>query len=119
MYGLGLLLYEMLAGHPAFRFQQRKEDDIREAVVQGIPEPLSRTDLAEELHHIVAQAVDRRPDQRQQNVVLFARLLRQKFGEVPAEKRRWRTFNRRVAALIVLLAIVAVVLILVVALIGS
>jgi hypothetical protein len=116
VYGLGLLLYEMLAGHPAFRFQQRKEEDIRQAVVKGVPEPLNRTDLSEEIHAIVNQAIERRPEARQQDVRAFAKLLRQRFGEVPAEKKR--SYNRRIAAVVVLLALFSVVGIMLLALVG-
>jgi serine/threonine protein kinase len=116
VYGLGLVLYEMLAGHPAFRFQQRKEEDIRQVVVKGLPEPLNRTDLAEDIHAIVNQAVDRQPARRQQDVVSFARLLRKRFGEVPAERKR--SYNRRIAAVVVVIALVCVVAIILLALIG-
>jgi serine/threonine protein kinase len=116
VYGLGLLLYEMLAGHPAFRFEQRKEEDIRQAVVKGVTEPLNRTDLSEEIHAIVNQAIERQPEQRQQDVVSFARLLRKRFGEVPAEKKR--SVNRRIAAVVVLVALFSILGILVMALIG-
>ena len=109
-------MYEMLAGHPAFRFQQRKDEDIRQAVVKGVPEPLSRTDLSEEIHAIVNQAIDRRPERRQQDVRAFAKLLRQRFGEVPAERKR--SVNRRIAAVVVLVALISVVGIMVLALIG-
>jgi len=116
VYGLGLLLYEMLAGHPAFRFQQRKEEDIRQAVVKGIAEPLNRTDLSEEIHAIVNQAIERRFDHRQQDVRAFAKLLRQKFGEVPPERKR--SYNRRIAAAVVLIVLVSVIGIMLLALIG-
>jgi serine/threonine protein kinase len=116
VYGLGLVLYEMLAGHPAFRFQQRKEEDIRQVVVKGLPEPLNRTDLAEDIQAIVNQAVDRQPARRQQDVVSFARLLRKRFGEVPAERKR--SYNRRIAAVVVVIALVCVVTIILLALIG-
>jgi serine/threonine protein kinase len=79
VYGLGLVMYEMLAGSPAFEFQQRREDDIREDVVKGVPR-LNRTDLSEEIHQIVMQSVDLVPDRRQQDVRAFAKLLRTKFG---------------------------------------
>jgi len=80
VYGLGLLLYEMLAGHPAFRYDQRKDDDVRRLVVQGVNEPLERTDRAEDIHQSVHMAVSRAPEQRQQDVRAFAKMRRTKFG---------------------------------------
>ncbi len=116
VYGLGLLLYEMMAGNPAFRFQQRRENDIRADVLKGAA-PLNRTDLSEEIHAIVNQSVALRPDQRQQDVRAFAKLLRQRFGEVPAErKRRW---NRVALAVFAVSALVIIFAVLLAALLGS
>lgn len=110
VYGLGLVLYEMMAGNPAFRFQQRRENDIRQDVLQGAP-PLNRTDLSEEIHTIVNQSVALVPDRRQQDVRAFAKLLRQRFGEVPAEKKRsWNRVLLAVLAVSVLVVIIAVLL---------
>ena len=117
VYGLGLVLYEMLAGHPAFRFKQRREDEVRQMVIQGLPEPLERTDLSEEIHGFAHQAVDRMPERRQQDVRLFAKTLRTMFGEVPAERRgpRWR---RIALVAIIILVLVIVVAVLAAALVG-
>jgi serine/threonine protein kinase len=116
VYGLGLILYEMLAGQPAFRFQQRKEEDIRQIVVKGGVEPLNRTDLSEDIHTTVHQAIDRQPERRQPDVRAFAKLLRTKFGEVPAERKR--SFRRPLLAMVVLLALLSVIITLVLALVG-
>jgi len=116
VYGLGLLAYEMLAGRPAFRFDQRRDEAVRRAVAAGEIEPLQRTDLAGDIHAIIQQATDRLPERRQQDVRAFAKQLRTKFGEVPAEHKR--SINRRLAAAVVALALLMVVLILVAALLG-
>ncbi len=115
VYGLGLVLHEMLAGSPAFIFQQRREEDIRQDVIQGAP-GLNRTDLADEIHQIVAQAVDLVPERRQQDVRAFAKLLRTKFGEVPAEKKR--QWNRVILAISAISALVIVLAVLLAALLG-
>ena len=115
VYGLGLVLYEMLAGAPAFEFQQRREADIREDVMAGAPR-LNRTDLSKEIHEIVWQAIDMVPERRQQDVRAVAKLMRTKFGEVPAEKkRRW---NRVVWGILAISALVVVVAVLLAALLG-
>lgn len=116
VYGLGLLLYEMLAGHPAFRFAQRKDDDVRQMVMAGVREPLERTDLAEDIHQIVHMAIQRAPEQRYQDVRAFAKLLRTRFGEVPPEKKR--SLNRRLLIAAILIALATIVLIMLSALLG-
>jgi serine/threonine protein kinase len=116
VYGLGLLLYEMLAGHPAFHFAQRRDDAILQEVVAGLPEPLNRTDLAEDIQNIVQLAVERAPERRQQDVRVFAKMLRTKFGEVPAEKRR--SYNRVILTVVLLVALATIILIMLSALFG-
>lgn len=116
VYGLGLLLYEMLAGHPAFRFAQRKDDDVRQEVRAGSIEPLERTDLAEDILQIVHMAIQRAPEQRYQDVRAFAKLLRTRFGEVPPEKKR--SINQRLLIAVILIALATIVLIMLSALLG-
>ncbi len=117
VYGLGLILYEMLAGHPAFEFAQRRDADVRAAVVKGVPEPLNRTDLAKEIHEIVQRAIHPQAAHRQQDVRAFAKKLRVMFGEVPPEKRR-RNLNRTVAVAVVGGAFVVTLWIMLAALFG-
>ncbi|HVO42750.1 MAG TPA: hypothetical protein VMT34_09010 [Aggregatilineales bacterium] len=95
VYGLGLLMYEMLAGHPAYPFELRKDEDVREAVRRTLPAPLNRTDLAEDVTATVMQAIDKSPARRQPDVRTFAKQLRTKFGEVPAEKKGIQLVTRR------------------------
>lgn len=45
VHSLGLLLYEMLSGEPAYPYLLRKSDDIFQAVRRGIPQRLRRDDL--------------------------------------------------------------------------
>ncbi len=116
VYELGILLYEMLAGHPAFPFTQRKDEEVRQLVKRGVPEPLARTDLSEEIHAIVHQAVARYPDRRQQDVRVLAKQLRTRFGEVPAERKR--SISRPLMAVGTLVVLMTIILILVTALIG-
>jgi len=97
VYGLGLLLYEMLSGHPAFHFKGVKDEDVRQAVKSTNPAPMNRTDLAEDINTIVFQAIEKSPARRHPDIRTFAKLLRTKFGEVPPEKSK-RPFDRRVIA---------------------
>ncbi len=107
VYGLGLLLYEMLAGHPAYKFKLQKDDDVRQAVRTTNPPPLNRSDLAEDITGIVYQAIDKTPSRRQPDIRTFAKQLRVKFGEVPPEKKG-RRLDRRAAAVGLFVALAAV-----------
>jgi serine/threonine protein kinase len=110
VYGLGLLLYEMLAGHPAYKFKMQRDDDVRHAVRTTNPPPLNRSDLAEDITGIVYQAIDKVPSRRQPDIRSFAKQLRKKFGEVPPEKKGYRP-DRRMVAVGVFATIVIVVLV--------
>lgn len=118
VYGLGLLLYEMLAGHPAYHYKLQREDDVRQAVLRTQPAPLNRTDLADEIHQTVYQAIDHTPSNRQPEVRVFAKQLRVKFGEVPAE-RKGRRIPRRAVAWVVFAAFVVTLVIVLAALLPA
>ncbi|MEP7288358.1 MAG: hypothetical protein ABI947_21620 [Chloroflexota bacterium] len=74
VYGLGLLLYEMLAGHPAYKYKLKKRDVILSQVssVKTIPPPLTREDLPAikskdiqlALIEVVNRAILKAPEQR-------------------------------------------------------
>jgi serine/threonine protein kinase len=104
VYGLGLLLYEMLAGHSAYPYKLREPEDVRNAVRTSQPLPLMRSDLAGEVTGIVMQAIDKAPARRQSEIRALAKELRVKFGEVPAERPK-RRFPRRLVAAVVAIAL--------------
>ncbi len=118
VYGLGLLLYEMLAGRPAYKYRLQSDDDVRNAVRKIAPAPVNRTDLSEEVAAVVHQAIDKSPARRQPDVRTFAKALRTKFGEVPPVPGRFRA-GPRVLAISVGLALVAVLWTFIAALVES
>lgn len=99
VYGLGLLMYEMLAGHPAFRFNLVKDEDVRSAVLKTTIEPLNRVDLTKDVTKIVEQAVSKNPASRQQDVKTFISTLQTQVGDVPAEKKGIQLLTRRQMAI--------------------
>jgi serine/threonine protein kinase len=88
VYGLGILLYEMFAGHPTHEYQRIRHDHVREAVRSHRPAGLMRTDLPEAIHKIVEHAIEKSPHARYEHITSFAEDLRRYFDEVPAEKKR-------------------------------
>ncbi len=115
VYGLGLALYEMLNGNSAFRYKMRSEDDVRSEVRSTAPPPLNRTDLAPEVLQIVQQAIEYNPANRYADVRTFAKALRTKFGEVPAE-RKGRRIDRRVFAVGIFFILIFVIVVVIAAL---
>jgi serine/threonine protein kinase len=89
VYGLGLLLYEMLHGAPAYPYRLRRGEEIRLAVRNGILAPLDRRDIPQtnKVQTLISQAVSRSPDARQPTVIEFGKQFTEIFGGIPAPKR--------------------------------
>lgn len=60
VYGLGLILYEMLVGEPAIPTRQRSDAEIRAAVIQKRFVPMTRHDDVQPIADIAIAAVDAR-----------------------------------------------------------
>lgn len=109
VYALGMLMYEMLAGRPAYPYQTRTEQMVRVAVTDGESKPLNRPDLPEALTTTVETAIDHSIQNRQPDMKTFVRQLHQVFGSIPPERvkrENWLLRNRGAllgVALIVLL----------------
>jgi serine/threonine protein kinase len=103
VYGIGLLVYEMLTGHPAYPFRLRAPEDIRASVRAGKPGPLNRADLSIKVTETINKAMHKAYANRHEDVRVLGKELRTLFGEVPAERPK-RRFPRRlvigVAALV-------------------
>jgi serine/threonine protein kinase len=88
VYSLGMIFYEMLAGHPGFENKLRRDDQLREDVLQ-IRKPLSvgRPELE---HSGVAGVLERAvaPTGRYASVIDFSKDLRKVYSSPPSERRK-------------------------------
>lgn len=110
VYGLGAILYELLAGQPVYPFHQRTDAEIRQAILREPVPPINRPELAG-LPAIAEQAVSKDPRQRQGDVKTFHGQLQHNSVHLPKEKTPRRIDWRQVA---VFAAIIMAVMLLVV-----
>lgn len=89
VYSLGMILYEMLAGKPAFESKTQRDDQIREVVTQHrSTRPLERPELEHAgVAKIVERATNPNPANRFSNVLELANALISIYSKPPAEKR--------------------------------
>lgn len=109
VYGLGLLLYEMLAGHPAYPYHLQRDRFVFADVLEGEYPATGRIDL-KQIPQIAEKAVSPQPGKRFANVAQFAQALGDMVPRIPAEKKS-RSVNWRMV-FIVLGALLAISLIL-------
>lgn len=117
VYGLGLLMYEMLMGEPAYPFKSRGDEMIWDDVSKGKLIAIARTDLPNpekpeyrDGNTIIMSAIQVNPMMRQENVAIFAHEMYRLFGDIPPErKRRFSWLNRRNAAIVGLVVTIVII----------
>jgi len=104
-----MLMYEMLAGRPAYEYHLKKDDIVASAVKSGQFKPTGRIDL-KDIPAIVEKAINNQAQARYPDVSAFVQALKPYFPPIPAEKKK-RGINWRLV-FIVLAALLAISLIL-------
>lgn len=122
IYSLGVVLFEILTGHPPYAFATRSPAEIERVICETNPEPPSRITaskrLAGDLDTIVLKALEKDPRRRYASVEQFSDDLRRHLEGVPILARpqtftyRATKFVRRnrvpvAAAVVVLLSLTA------------
>lgn len=88
VYSLGMIYYEMLAGHPGYDNKLRRDSKLRQDILQ-VRTPISagRPELEQSgVANVLEQAIS--PGNRYQNVVEFSKALQEIYSSPPAEKRQ-------------------------------
>lgn len=106
VYALGLILYELLFGESAFAYKQRADSAVRSAVERGAQVAML-PELVPSVLEALRLALEKLPMSRQPYVRIFAKPLRQAFGDTPRPARRFRLDPRLlIGGLVLLLALV-------------
>ncbi|PJF23216.1 MAG: hypothetical protein CUN56_02075 [Phototrophicales bacterium] len=112
VYGLSLMMYEMLTGRPAYTYETRTEQMVRSAVLDGDRRPLNRSDLSDKITQIVETGLSLQPERRFPHVMDFSMMLISVFGNVPPERvqnETWLQRNRKYLYMILLVVVVFLV----------
>ena len=116
VYGIGLILYELLIGESAYAHEHQGEEEIRETVLSKPPRrhirDMSRREDVSRVASVAEQAVSRDMQDRYSNVAQIGQILVSLFGEAPEKKRspwpKTSTIMIVVAALLTLAFLITV-----------
>lgn len=116
VYGLGVLMYEMLAGSPAYPSKSRAAENVRRDVVAGTAPKLNRTDLPvpakpdyRDTFGFLESAMTPKLEFRQQDVPTLAHEIRRLYGDAPAERKRFNWNLRRVGIALASISLAVIV----------
>lgn len=98
VYGLGAILYELLAGRPLYEYRQRTDADIRNSILREQPAIINRSELAG-IPEIAEQAVSKNYRLRQNDVLTLLAQLQNLFPVLPKEKQP-RRINWQLVAIV-------------------
>lgn len=88
VYGLGVILYEMLIGAPPVADGLRSDREVLAAVVRGQRLPMDRMDDVKVMAELAVQATDGKAARRPADPAAFGGQLLAQFGPIPEEKKR-------------------------------
>lgn len=86
VYGLGLILYELLVGEPTYPFQLRNDTEIFRLIQNSDRVQMNRIEDVKAVAEIALKAVQIQPDRRQESAQVLSRELQHFFGAIPKEK---------------------------------
>jgi serine/threonine protein kinase len=89
IYGLGLLLYEMLSGRPVYEYDRRRDDAILRSVLEGRFTPTGRIDL-KTVPEIAEKAIALHYFARFQDIPALVGALQPNFPVIPAERKSFQ-----------------------------
>jgi len=89
IYGLGVILYEMLSGKPAYEYHLKKDEAVIRKVMEGGFKTTGRIDL-KNIPEIAERAINPQGNQRFPDVLKFVEALQPNFPAIPAERKSFR-----------------------------
>ncbi|MEI6042879.1 MAG: protein kinase [Chloroflexota bacterium] len=89
VYGLGLILYEMLIGQPAYPARLLDDKALTRVVREGKPVPMNRNKDVSPVAKIAERAILPDPNSRQAHASELSQNLKSTFKKIPSEKEVW------------------------------